>query len=830
MTSELHLLLLAFLFVATSTAAVVLIRLFKQKTESSSGNFSANMPEFSNGNFEAISRDVRPEFATSDSSPEENTSESSIAPTGLASDGNTTQEQVPGAAIADDHVPSPEPSGQTDREGEEQLVGPVGHHGDERSHSMAVHVEKPDQRIPASSAPPNSEPVDEQDQAEAIATTGEEGTAICGSDTKVDLDISEHRASPGESVLEVGKVGDAPDRQVEREPAEERRVEEPSVSIDAVAGEMTSLESSVAPTLLSDIELAAQAGMERDAAEEAEQLTERRALAGEREGTEPPATKTETSDAPVQSPHPSEEQSSPETAGRVESGDASGRVGAGVVDRAGEEEEQDELTAGNKRAGLESDAGRLTRSTQKQRFKKKQPRRYRGLNRGTPDGPEAVPRATPTAGREDLVRQTRSLPIAVRIRFHRGGAAVVSLIARRSASLPENLTAFGSSREEVALLAIQDEWYQDFVPDNLSSVLRKGTGWTYETEDGQYSWSLSGREIHVLAPRPDISGFVSAPCLVLGREHLVLCTAGKRELVEKAIQAAGAQPSGVLEESRGAPPGWLIFMGVVPVCSVQPEEGANILNALRPVPDIQISLEGGIRLQRGQWLEGYPPSIRVYGAPDSPEVSIDGRIAERSADGSYRSDGWDSVGGHSVWCGGKSCSYSIVSFEASWELFDAYTFSNGVRSEKKVTICGPVVRVGEAPRGSQTICVPVTNRVVLGPEPGQSTVAFKATAVGRAPCIAQPSFPAVWALPDDPIHCDKKLTRILFVASVNPTQEMVRPGRIPHTCTHIDVERWCRLILDANRKGMVLDPDTAPVRELWHEYTKLARRIWRARK
>ena len=46
---------------------------------------------------------------------------------------------------------------------------------------------------------------------------------------------------------------------------------------------------------------------------------------------------------------------------------------------------------------------------------------------------------------------------------------------------------------------------------------------------------------------------------------------------------------------------------------------SSILDALRPAPDVQIKLRGGIRLQYSQWLIGFPPAIRLVGAAaDAP--------------------------------------------------------------------------------------------------------------------------------------------------------------------------------------------------------------------
>ena len=466
----------------------------------------------------------------------------------------------------------------------------------------------------------------------------------------------------------------------------------------------------------------------------------------------------------------------------------------------------------------------------KKRTRRKNPHQYKGLVRATPQPPDAARQPGRPRGEEPAQRE-HSLPIEVRLRFDRGGCCSVSLIAKRSAGLPDDLTAVARAGE-VNLRALQDEWYQDVVPDDVSYVLGNGTVWTQEGEGGRCTWSLSGRAVYVLADRPDISGYVSQPCLDLGRDHVVLCTERLRTRVEEALRETGAQPTTVLDESFGAPPGWIVFRKIVPSESVPPADDADIFDALRPLPRIEISLERGIRLGYTNWLDGKPPSIRVYGDPEhASEVRIDGRVAGRMADGTYRASGWDVVGSHSVWCAGTSRSYSIVPFEASWELWDAHTFLVADGRPQRLAVCGPIVRAATTePWGSESLSVPETNPVLLGPEAGQIVMAVRVSPLRGAPRIASPDFRPIWALPHAPLHCDKKTTCTLCVAGSEPLGPREQQGGRLNRRLDADVARWCQLILDANRKGMTTDPDTASVRALWLSYKRLARRIWRSRR
>jgi hypothetical protein len=373
---------------------------------------------------------------------------------------------------------------------------------------------------------------------------------------------------------------------------------------------------------------------------------------------------------------------------------------------------------------------------------------------------------------------------------------------------------------------MQDEWYQDVVHGDIARLLREGVAWTYEGTGGTWRWSLSGRELYVLGERTDLSGWVSQPSLQLGRKHVVLCTDELRAAAERALRGAGVESVVALEASRGAPAGWVVFRDVLPVRPVSRSAEADILNALRPQPEVEISLEGGIRLEYTTWLEESPPLVRVYGDPaHTSEVLLDGRPATCGEDGSWRVPGWDAVGTHTVWCGGTSKSYSIVPFAAAWQAWDAYSFSVASRSSGYLAICGPLVREVSTHQQTWTAAthLPETHPVILGSAPGEYALAARASGVRGTPFLASPPFRPVWALPFDPLHCNKAVTRILLLGgAAEPSAHATGPRSA--------VDAWCRVILDAGRKGLCTEPDTDGTRALWLLYKRAARRIWRSRK
>lgn len=480
--------------------------------------------------------------------------------------------------------------------------------------------------------------------------------------------------------------------------------------------------------------------------------------------------------------------------------------------------EQDEAS---RDTGIESSIETVGR---RQRPSRREPRKYEGLA-GRPPKPRDDDRHGPSVTVVDQVERERALSIEVRLRFDRAGFCSVSLIPNRSPGLPEDVTV-AVGRAVLDLRAMQDEWYQDVVPEDIARLLREGMVWLHEAPTGTWRWSLSGRELYVLGERTDLSGWVSQPSLQLGRKHAVLCTGELRPAAEAALRAAGVESPVALDASLGAPAGWVIFRDVVPLCPVSRSAEADILNALRPEPEIEIGLEGGIRLEHATWLEGRPPLVRVYGDPaHTREVLIDGSPAARGEDGAYRAPDWDAAGTHTVWCEGTSKSYSIVPFAASWTPWDAYSFPAASRSNRRLSICGPLVRESSA---NEDVWIPAfqlpeTHTVLLGAAPGEYLIATRASGTRGSAYLASPPFRPVWALPVDPLHCSKTIVRISLVGeAAEPVAQSTRRRSA--------VDAWCRAILDASRKGLATEPDTEGIRALWLLYKHAARRIWRSRK
>ena len=407
------------------------------------------------------------------------------------------------------------------------------------------------------------------------------------------------------------------------------------------------------------------------------------------------------------------------------------------------------------------------------------------------------------------------LPIFVRIVFGRRSSTVqASLLPARNGGLEEEIQVNGPDGEET-WLASQDEWYGDSVRSDIERCLANGMRWT----SGQASWVLSPRDLYVLAPNSTIFGFVSVTRLLLNENQLVLCREGIQEGVREELQKAGCDAFERIT-GRGVPDGWVLFSEVRPTTAIAHDESAGIFNVLRPIGEVEVYLQGGIRLSHNKWLLGHPPRIRVRGnSGDAPVVSIDGEAASVAENGSYRTPGAFTLGQHVVFCEGTTTPFAIVEGQNEWDLFVAYEYSIGRTRKTEISICGPTV-MGH---GEQTL-VPTTNRCLLGAQPGEVYFCEPAYDQAANVLLAVTDFPVAWALPDNPYQCNK--TKTFAKSTANIAVGAVRP--------HLGVRpsyqllQWCNAILNSSRKGLRTDPADKSVAELWSDYVRAARQLKRS--
>lgn len=575
-------------------------------------------------------------------------------------------------------------------------------------------------------------------------------------------------------------------------------------------------------------EEAARAAAEAEARRKAEEEVERARLTGEAEARRQ-AEEAACAAGEVEARRKSEEEEQSRVAAE-DGGRGRSEADAGPWPQAGDGRPpaaEEEVQPAN---GEESTEERTEPTAQ--RAPRARAPRYRG-----PAGGPPTPRQPPSAARtgaartEPVAGHNHALPVELRVLFERGDSLRVTLLPRRSPGLPDELTVWAPSGT-VDLVALQEDWYQDVAPPNLGDLLLEGVLWRDEAT-GQ-EWLLSGRDIFVFTAGTAHRGLISYPRLVLGRQHAVLCTTTRLPAVESVLREAGCEGWTTLDDNDGAPHGWALLRDVLPRRPVPWTDNSDILNALRPSPQVEIALEGGICLGYASWLAEHPPSIRVYGGdPDhAGAVQIDGHTATASADGRYTAPGWDSVGPHQVWCNGATRTYSLIRREPPSQSWVAFSFPTPGARGGRLAICGPLVRAFTDPQAddeeaatSEVIQVPPANPVLVGSLPGQVIVTHPRPDVRGAQCIVSSPFAPVWALPAQPLLCDKNANRVLLVG------EPVAPGEGSDDFNtarfRTSIHRWCSVIRDAGRKGLAVEPATPAVADLWRRYRRYARDLWR---
>jgi hypothetical protein len=427
--------------------------------------------------------------------------------------------------------------------------------------------------------------------------------------------------------------------------------------------------------------------------------------------------------------------------------------------------------------------------------------------------------------------------------FEKAGFCRVSLIPRRGMGMPAEFAVAGSD-SPIELEALQDEWYQDVMLRDIGGLLRAGVEWVGAVPGGGVArLSLSGRDIFVLARHSELNGFVSAPRLVLGEEHVVLCVADRLPDVRAAIALTESPEPTELHSDSGIPDGWVGLRGVRPKKPVAPSSDGDIIDALRPLPDVVIALTGGIRIDRQTWLTGFPPTIKLLGdATALGIVTIDGQEATQSSDGYYVAPGWDSAGEHTVWCMSAARTYAIRSGAEVWEPWDAYAWSLGEATasgtQSRPAICGALVRPPRAARtDSRPIVVAASNPILIGARPGEIEVCMPRSDVRAGLCVGFPWFEPIWAIPADALHCDKRTARVLLIGppvTIDPGHHESSThgggGAARRRALARGSHAWCEAILAAGRKGLQTEPSRVEIANLWKSYkgyAKALRRSWR---
>ena len=426
-----------------------------------------------------------------------------------------------------------------------------------------------------------------------------------------------------------------------------------------------------------------------------------------------------------------------------------------------------------------------------------------------------------TSRRRKPMREARrqSFDLTVRLLFQRSEQFSLGLLPQRGNDLPEEIS-LGSEGNRHAVTAVHDGWYGDICPEDLSTLLVDGIFWEGRVESEVLGhWTLSGRDLYVLAAHGDLRGFVQTTRLKIGRKHVVLCRNPLLAEVEPVLYQAGCANITILNESSGAPPGWTVIRDVLPTKVARIDTGEAILSILRPEPELEIEFQGGIHLQQRTWLRGFPPCICVCGdLRPEVEVFIDGNRAIAD-NGSFMNQGYDAVGEHvvSIPIANKSRTYRITEGEQSWTSWGAHGL-------ERVQLCGPLLVASDVLAVPRPVVVPSSNSVILGAKPGEIAYCPRIRGPRQVGCV---TFDAVWAIPVDAFGCDKTTTTICLLNA----RQVFQTERRQFTGKEAErVMEWSTAILNAARKGLLVEESDPYAPVLWREYKSRARTLWKTLK
>jgi hypothetical protein len=419
------------------------------------------------------------------------------------------------------------------------------------------------------------------------------------------------------------------------------------------------------------------------------------------------------------------------------------------------------------------------------------------------------------SARSGAGNQEQVLELRVRAVSDRHGFCRFQIVGRQPAGGPADLEA-QSGRRTIALSEVADDWYEIAGLTDLPVVMERGVRFSASADDGgETNWALRGRDLYVLAGLQGIFGFVSTTRLSIGEEQIVLCRESRALEVQTILAEAGCDGARGHGRDDGAPSGWVFFKPVNPSRSVQQVPGDDVLNLIRPIPDIEVKLEGGLWLRDSSWIAGFPPKIHIAGdLPLGTEVMIDGEAADEHEPRVYVTGGSDRPGSHAVWCAGKSASYEICEPDVCRDEWKEDGFSRRLNG-------AAIVGAGNA--HEIVTSVPTANPVLIGANPGE---VFKCDKRPGRQWTGLVPFAVSWALPEDALHCDRRLRRVLMVNQIAPVHSVV--WRYRRKSASASILQWCHAIRDCQRKGLALSPADEARERLWREYKREARAVWRA--
>lgn len=413
------------------------------------------------------------------------------------------------------------------------------------------------------------------------------------------------------------------------------------------------------------------------------------------------------------------------------------------------------------------------------------------------------------------------LRLRLQLLFGRRGDVKLNLVADRREHMPDEVEV-SLTQGKLLLMRHQADSYQPVSLAETSRALHDGVEWYGRSDSSHFRWILSRRALHVLA-EGDVSGlypFGSTARLQLNARHVVLASLDLRDDVLAALSEVGCTTLEMYDETTpGVPGGWLLFQNVIPTHAVPMRDGADILNALCPLPDVEPHFVGGVHLERNTWLFGHPPQIRLTGDLSGVEIKLDGKPVIVDSNGSVSAPDWDDEGDHQLWFGSQTHAYTLRKMEENWQRWPAIDFGMGA------TICGASIESSYESRRSYHAIVPATNPLLIGSTPGDVYYCRRRDDMRLKTYATCVPFQPVWALPLDPAHADKGRAQIFLLQAVEP--ELPTRRKNVNQSRRSEIQTWVSVLNSASKKRLRIEPGTEDATILWRRYRTAAKQLRR---
>lgn len=345
--------------------------------------------------------------------------------------------------------------------------------------------------------------------------------------------------------------------------------------------------------------------------------------------------------------------------------------------------------------------------------------------------------------------------------------------------------------------------------------------WTTQLLDGElrlvsadgFQWLRSARQVHIFAEDPNEPELISVSAARAGTAHTLVFRSGDAEGIRLATLSTGSSELQALQYWKGIPDGWTVLSGYTPVqaaTSVLPPS----LRALDPGEGLQIGFDGGLAIRARLYAAGHPPRISITPAPGAASVTIDGKAAALSPDGTWIAPGWDVPGQHMVdVVPGPSASYEIAPdpwMSGGWDFWDAYPdrFGNETTDPwAQARICGALIR-GPA---AQTVFAAETQStlVALGARSGAAPLRRRDDLAVSVGLLAEP--PAFLLSTAGPRRTQGRIVWL----GLAPVQNISR---------RYDAE-WVATVRSAAARRLPLEWADALGKDAWRKAKERARRL-----